>query len=83
MWYERAAIAGKTDLRGSRAKIFQRLSGRDQYFAQLQLVEDLERVKKGGDFGYVGSERVKLHVLGQQRDPKFFSRKRQKTKKKK
>ena len=83
MWYERAAIAGKTDLRGSSAKIFQRLSGRDQYFAELQLAEDLERVKKDDGFGYAGSERVKLHVLGQQRDPQFFARIRQKAKKKK
>lgn len=83
MWYERAAIAGQTGLRGSSARIFQRLSGRDQYFAQLQLAEDLKRINEGDGFGYAGSDRVKLHVLGQQRDPKFFSKKRKKTKKKK
>ena len=83
MWYQRAAIAGINDLRGSSAGIFKRLSERDKYFAQLQLTEDMKRIKEGGKFGYEGSERVKLHVLGQQRDPKFFSRKRQKTKKNK
>jgi len=83
MWYERAAIAGQTGLRGSSTKIFQRLSGRDRYFAQLQLAEDLKRINEGGGFDYAGSELVKLHVLGQQRDPKFFIKKRKKTKKKK
>ena len=83
MWYERAALAGKTNLRGSSAKIFHRLNQRDRYFAQLQSADDQKRIEKGGGFGYAGSERVKLHVLGQQRDPKFYANKRKKTKKKK
>ena len=67
MWYERAKLKGKADLRGSSAKIFTRLSEREQFFAQLQLAEDIQRMKPGAQVTFEGFERVKLHVLKQQR----------------
>ena len=67
MWYERAKLAGQVNLRGSSAKIFTRLSERERFFAQLQLSEDITRIKPGAKVTFEGFERVNLHVLKQQR----------------
>ena len=67
MWYERAKLAGKENLRGSSAKIFTRLSEREQFFAQVQLAEDIQRLKPDTQVTLEGFERIKLHVLKQQR----------------
>ena len=78
MWYERAKLKGKKELRGSSAKIFDRLSNRNKLLAQVQLAEDIQRIKPDAKVGLDGLqsfEMVKLHVLEQQRDPKFFKRK--------
>ena len=76
MWYERAKLKGKADLRGSSAKIFTRLSEREQFFAQLQLAEDIQRMKPGAKVTFEGFERVKLHVLKQQRVLSNYRKKR-------
>jgi len=74
MWYERAKMAGLENLSGSSAKIFERLSGNEKYFAELQLAEDIEQVKAGkrkGTIRKTGDEdpdRVILGVLKSQRD---------------
>ena len=67
MWYERAKLAGKEDLRGSPARIFTRLSEREKFFAQLQLAEDIQRLKPDAKVTLEGFESIKLHVLKQQR----------------
>ncbi len=79
MWYERAKLKGKVNLRGSSAKIFTRLDLRQKLLAQVQLAEDIARIKPDAKVGLDGLksfELVKLHVLEQQRDPKFFRKKR-------
>ncbi len=79
MWYERAKLKGKADLRGSSAKIFTRLDRRQKLLAQVQLAEDIVRIKPDAKVGLddlKSFEMVKLHVLEQQRDPKFFRKKR-------
>ena len=79
MWYERAKLKGKADLRGSSAKIFTRLDRRQKFLAQVQLAEDISRIKPDAKVdldGLKSFEMVKLHVLEQQRDPKFFRKKR-------
>ncbi|MCH7937793.1 MAG: SEL1-like repeat protein [Proteobacteria bacterium] len=79
MWYERAKLKGKSDLRGSSAKIFDRLDRRQKLLAQVQLAEDIARIKPDAkvDLDDLKSfELVRLHVLKQQRDPKFFRKKR-------
>ena len=68
MWYERAKLAGEADLRGTPAKIFQRLSPQEKYLARLQLSEDIERQKTKPKGGYQNYDSVKLHVLEQQRE---------------
>jgi hypothetical protein len=67
MWYERAKLAGRADLRGNSAKIFNRLNEREQYFAQVQLAEDIQRMKPNAQVTLDGFERIKLHVMKQQR----------------
>ena len=67
MWYARAKLAGQVNLRGSSAKIFTRLSERERFFAQMQLSEDIARIKPGAKVTFEGFESVKLHVLKQQR----------------
>ena len=46
MWYERAKIAGVQNTRGSSSKIYDRLSEREKYFADLQLADDDKTAKK-------------------------------------
>ncbi len=82
MWYERAKMAGKVDLRGSSSKIFQRMEPQDQYFAKLQQAEDLQALKKSGKLPSKGFEKIGLHVLKSQRDPSFYKLQRAQTKKK-
>lgn len=79
MWYERAKLKGKVNLRGSSAKIFTRLNRRQKLLAQVQLAEDISRIKPDAKVdldGLQSFELVRLHVLEQQRDPKFFRKKR-------
>jgi TPR repeat protein len=68
MWYERAKLMGEEQLRGDPARIYQRLSPQDKYFAQLQLSEDIERLKSQPKSTYQAYDSVKLHVLEQQRE---------------
>lgn len=82
-WYERAKLAGRTELRGSSTRIFQRLTPRDRFLANLQLAEDIQRIRPKAATRYPGFERVKLHVLEQQRDPDYYRRKLNRTRKKK
>ena len=64
MWYERAKTAGVKNLRGSSAKIYDRLSEREKYFADLQQAEDTNTTKAAaGNY-----DRIKLHVLGKDRN---------------
>ena len=79
MGYERARLKGKVNLRGSSAKIFDRLDRRQKFLAQVQLAEDISRIKPDAKVGLDGLksfELVRLHVLEQRRDPKFFRKKR-------
>ncbi|MFQ5765508.1 MAG: SEL1-like repeat protein [Rhodospirillales bacterium] len=83
MWYERAKLAGKEDPRGSTAKIFQRMDERDQFFAQLQLAEDVERTRqrpttKKKPFPRSEKEvfeRVKVRVFEEQRETEMLRKK--------
>ncbi len=78
MWYERAKLAGVKKSRGSSAKIYDRMSERDKYFADLQLAEDVDKIRSGGgpgSFGKAGTgdiQRIKTHVLGDKREREFF-----------
>ena len=89
MWYERAKLAGVQDLSALSAKSYNRLSQRDKYFAELQLVEDVEQVKSGArkgqieKGGYKQFKTVNLGVMKEQRDPNYFKRKRQRARLKK
>jgi len=83
MWYERAKLAGLEDLRGSSTRIFNRLSRKDKAIAELQLADDIERfkaeaAKRKGAPGYDTQDfdRIKLHILRQQRDFNFFKGKK-------
>ena len=63
------------NLRGSSAKIFTRLNRRQKFLAEVQLAEDIVRIKPDAKVdldGLLSFELAKLHVLEQQRDPKFF-----------
>ena len=68
MWYERAKLAGEDQLRGEPTKIYQRLSVQEKYLAQLQLSEDIERLKTQPRSTYQAYDSVRLHVLEQQRE---------------
>ncbi len=59
MWYECAKLAGVEELTAPSAKIYNRLSQRDKYFAKLQLVEDVEQVKSGARKGNLGKSGYK------------------------
>ena len=66
------------NLRGSSAKIFTRLNRRQKFLAEVQLAEDIVRIKPDAKVdldGLLSFELAKLHVLEQQRDPKFFRKK--------
>ena len=79
MWCERAKLKGKVNLRGSSAKIFTRLNRRQKFLAEVQFAEDIVRIKLDAKIdldGLLSFELAKLHVLEQQRDPKFFRKKR-------
>ncbi|MCH7937108.1 MAG: SEL1-like repeat protein [Proteobacteria bacterium] len=76
MWYERAKLAGQTNLRGSSAKIFDRLSERQQFLAQVQLAEDIQRLKPDAKVAIEGFERVKLYVMKQQRKLSTYGKNR-------
>ncbi len=82
MWYERAKMKGKAELRGSSAKIFTRLDHRQKLLAKMQLAEDIARIKPDAKINleglqsYESFEMVKLHVLKQQRNPRFLRSKR-------
>lgn len=82
MWYERAKLAGLEDFKSPSSKIYNRLTQRDKYFAELQLIDDIEEVKSGarkgklGKDGYKDYKTVNLRVMKQQRDPDHFKRMR-------
>ncbi|MFQ5764610.1 MAG: hypothetical protein ACE5GT_06755 [Rhodospirillales bacterium] len=67
-WYERAKLAGKTELRGNSTRIFDRLSPPAQFFAEIQLAEDIRRMKPEAEVEIIRFERVNLHVFKQQRE---------------
>ncbi len=75
-WYERAKLAGHTELNGDPVKIFKRLKPRDKYLARLQLSEDIQRMKPDARNHLKGFESIKLHVLGRQRPPRTYAKKR-------
>jgi len=67
------------NLRGSSAKIFTRLNRRQKFLAEVQLAEDIVRIKPDAKVdldGLLSFELAKLHVLEQQLDQKFFRKKR-------
>ncbi|MBC8338433.1 MAG: SEL1-like repeat protein [Alphaproteobacteria bacterium] len=80
MWYERAKMAGVENLSGSSAKIFERLSENEKYYAELQLAEDIEAVKSGkrkGAFRKEGDQNldsVHLRVMKKMRDPNYYKK---------
>lgn len=80
MWYERAKMAGKVELRGSSTKIFSRMSQEDQYFAELQKVEDIETLRAAGRPVYEGPKQVNLRILEQQRGSAYYKLKRAQSK---
>ena len=75
MWYERAKLSGQEKLRGSAAKIFQRLNDRDRYFATLQLKEDIERLNPAPEVVSETLRQVNLHVFDERRDPRKLKEK--------
>ena len=84
MRYERAKLADFENSRGSTTKIFNRLSNSERAAVEIQLAEDIERLRseasKGteGQAGYYSQnfDRIKLHILRQQNDFNFFKNKK-------
>jgi len=83
MWYERAKMNGQEELRGSSAKIFQRMPQQDQFIAQLQRTEDIEALKAEGKPIPKGIEQVNLRILKSQRGSDFYNLQRARSKGKK
>jgi len=67
-WYERAKLAGAAQVLGQTQEIFKELTPPDQFYAELQLAEDIERMKQETETALKRFESVKLHVLKQQRE---------------
>ncbi len=67
--YERAKLAGKPEIRGNTAKIFEGLDPPEQLVAKIQLLDDIERIKPGANPNVIISEkRVVLLLMKQQRE---------------
>ncbi len=80
MWYERAKMNGQVKLRGSSAKIFQRMPQQDQYIAELQRTEDIVALKAEGKPIPKGIEQVNLRILKSQRGSEFYNLQRARSK---
>lgn len=74
-WYERAKLAGKTELRGDSTRIFDRLSVPEQVFAEIQLADDIRRVRPDVAVEIEQFKQVNLHVFKQQRELNTLRRK--------
>lgn len=75
-WYERAKLAGKQEVQGSTAVIFDRMLPPEKLYAQIQLAEDIQRMKPDAEVTFEGFEQVKLHVFRQQRDLNVYRKTR-------
>ena len=83
-WYERAKMAGRSKLSGDPVRIFKRLRLAEKFQAQLQLAEDIERLKPEAKvnleaFELEGYKRIKLHVLEPQYGARFSRKTRNRT----
>ena len=65
--YERAKLAGKPEIRGNTAKIFERLDPPEQLFAKIQLLDDTRRIKPDATPDKKSIDQVRLHVMKLQR----------------
>jgi len=74
-WYERAKLAGEIQLRGDSTQIFDRLTPPEQFIAQLQLAEDIQRMNPEAADEIEKFESVNLHVFKQQRELDTLRRK--------
>ena len=66
--YERAKLAGKPKISGNTAKIFDRLTQPEQLVAQIQLLDDIKRIKPDAAPAIRGIDQVNLYVMKQQRN---------------
>jgi len=72
MWYERAKLAGETDLRGASGKIFERLTPVDQVFAQVQLADDVKRMQPEAAAALEDFKQINMRVFKQRRGDDFY-----------
>ena len=72
MWYERAKLAGETDLRGASGKIFERLTPPDQVFAQVQLADDVKRMQPEATRAIIDFKQINMRVFQQRRGEDFY-----------
>lgn len=91
MWYERAKLAGLEDLRGDTTDLYRRMNDRDRYFAELQLAEDIERLRARPEVARKRFpvteqevfERVKVRVFEEQRETDMLRKRLELEKKRK
>jgi hypothetical protein len=65
--YERAKLAGKPKIRGNTAKIFDRLNPSQQFFANIQLLDDIKRIKPDAAPAKKNLDQVRFYVMKQRR----------------
>jgi TPR repeat protein len=72
MWYERAKLAGETELRGASGKIFERLTPTERLFAQVQLADDIKRMNPEAAAAIEDFKQINLRVFKQRRGEDFY-----------
>jgi len=65
--YERAKLAGQPKVSGNTAKIFERLTQPEQHIAQIQLLEDIRRIKPDAAPAKKSRGPVNFYVMENQR----------------
>ncbi len=67
--YERAKLAGKPEIRGNTAKIFDRLNPPEKLIAKIELLDDIKRMKPDAASAKKGLDQVRFYVMKQRRSP--------------
>ena len=65
--YKRAKLAGKPEIRGNTAKILDRLNPSQRYIANIQLLDDIKRIKPDVAPASKGHDQVRFYVMKQRR----------------
>ncbi len=77
MWYERAKLAGETELRGVSERIFERMQPPDQTLAQVQLADDVKRMTPEAKVEPTDYKQINLRVFRQRRGEDFYREQRE------